>query len=150
MRVLVTGGAGFLGSHLCEKLLEDNLDVICMDNLITGSISNISHIRSDKFLFIKHDVTNYIYIDGPLDYIFHFASPASPIDYLEYPIQTLKVGLFADSTFTSMYGISLALKGRTLYIRPNMKSRKSTMVKRCEKYRYPGMNERKNRKTIII
>lgn len=92
MRVLITGGAGFLGSHLCDRLLKENMDVICMDNLITGSTQNIEHIRSDKFLFIKHDVTNYIYIDGPLDYIFHFASPASPIDYLEYPIQTLKVG----------------------------------------------------------
>ncbi|OGL50178.1 MAG: NAD-dependent dehydratase, partial [Candidatus Schekmanbacteria bacterium RBG_13_48_7] len=92
MRVLVTGGAGFLGSHLCERLLQEGMEVICMDNLITGSISNIAHIRSENFLFIKHDVTNYIFIDGPVDYIFHFASPASPIDYLEYPIQTLKVG----------------------------------------------------------
>jgi dTDP-glucose 4,6-dehydratase len=92
MRVLITGGAGFLGSHLCDLLLSEGMEVICMDNLITGSTSNIAHIRSDKFLFIKHDVTNFIYIKGPLDYIFHFASPASPIDYLEYPIQTLKVG----------------------------------------------------------
>ncbi|MGA1842637.1 MAG: UDP-glucuronic acid decarboxylase family protein [bacterium] len=91
-RVLITGGAGFLGSHLCDFFLAHNYEVICMDNLITGNIENIAHIRSENFLFIKHDVTNYIYIDGPLDYILHFASPASPIDYQELPIQTLKVG----------------------------------------------------------
>ncbi len=92
MRVLVTGGAGFLGSHLCEYLLAKGMDVVCMDNLLTGDISNIAHIHDEKFLFINHDVTNYIYLDGDLDYILHFASPASPIDYLELPIQTLKVG----------------------------------------------------------
>ena len=92
MRILITGGAGFLGSHLCEFLVEKGCDVVCMDNLLTGDISNIAHIRSERFLFINHDVTNYIYLDGDLDYILHFASPASPIDYLELPIQTLKVG----------------------------------------------------------
>ena len=92
MRVLVTGGAGFLGSHLCEYLLAKGMDVVCMDNLLTGDISNIAHIHDENFLFINHDVTNYIYLDGDLDYILHFASPASPIDYLELPIQTLKVG----------------------------------------------------------
>jgi dTDP-glucose 4,6-dehydratase len=91
-RTLVTGGAGFLGSHLCEYLLQRGHEVICMDNLITGRIENIAHIRNENFTFIKHDVTNYIYIDGPLDFVFHFASPASPIDYQEFPIQTLKVG----------------------------------------------------------
>ncbi|MBN2374411.1 SDR family oxidoreductase [bacterium] len=91
-RVLITGGAGFLGSHLCDFFLEQGHDVICMDNLITGNVENISHIRSSKFSFIKYDVTNYIYIEGPLDYILHFASPASPIDYQLLPIQTLKVG----------------------------------------------------------
>ena len=91
-RVLITGGAGFLGSHLCDLFLSKGHEVICMDNLITGNIDNIAHIRSDNFLFIKQDVTNYIYIEGPLDYILHFASPASPIDYQELPIQTLKVG----------------------------------------------------------
>lgn len=92
MRVLITGGAGFLGSHLCEFLVNKGFDVVCMDNLLTGDISNIAHIRTEKFLFINHDVTNYIYLDGEVDYILHFASPASPIDYLELPIQTLKVG----------------------------------------------------------
>lgn len=91
--VLITGGAGFLGSHLCEKFLEKDHKVYCMDNLITGSPENIAHLMNDeKFEFIEYDVTNYIFIPGKLDYILHFASPASPIDYLKYPIQTLKVG----------------------------------------------------------
>ena len=89
---VVTGGAGFLGSHLCEKLLEKNMQVICFDNLLTGSIKNIEHLFENKnFTFIQHDVTNFIHIPGEVDYILHFASPASPIDYLEMPIQTLKV-----------------------------------------------------------
>ncbi|MEA2062835.1 MAG: UDP-glucuronic acid decarboxylase family protein [Gemmatimonadota bacterium] len=93
MRILVTGGAGFLGSHLCDFLIGKKHEVICIDNLITGNIENISHlIGSDEFQFIKHDVTEYIFIQGHLDAIMHFASPASPVDYLEYPIQTLKVG----------------------------------------------------------
>ncbi len=92
-RALVTGGAGFLGSHLCEFLLERDLQVVCMDNLITGSVQNIEHLAGiEDFTFIKQDVTEYICLPGPLDFIFHFASPASPIDYLELPIQTLKVG----------------------------------------------------------
>jgi dTDP-glucose 4,6-dehydratase len=91
-RVLITGGAGFIGSHLAEFLLHKGFSVICMDNLITGSIDNISSLYNKDFLFINHDVTNYIFIDKDLDYILHFASPASPVDYLEYPIQTLKVG----------------------------------------------------------
>ena len=90
---VVTGGAGFLGSHLCDKLLKENFKVICVDNLSTGSTDNISHLSgNDNFSFIKHDVTNYIFIPGRVDYILHFASPASPIDYLKLPIQTLKVG----------------------------------------------------------
>lgn len=91
-RTLITGGAGFLGSHLCDYLLNKDHEVICMDNLLTGSLLNIKHIKNDRFNFIEHNVTNFINIDGPLDYILHFASPASPIDYLEHPIPTLKVG----------------------------------------------------------
>lgn len=93
MRILVTGGAGFLGSHLCDYLIEKDHEVICIDNLITGNIENIGHLSgNEKFHFIKHDVTEYIFISGHLDAVLHFASPASPVDYLEYPIQTLKVG----------------------------------------------------------
>jgi len=90
---LVTGGAGFLGSHLCDRLLAEGNKVIAIDNLITGDVKNIAHlIGNPDFRFVKHDVTEYIFIDGPVDYILHFASPASPIDYLKLPIQTLKVG----------------------------------------------------------
>ncbi len=93
MRIVVAGGAGFLGSHLCDRLLSEGHDVIAMDNLITGNVANISHLAGhERFLFIKHDVTNYIFVDGEVDAVMNFASPASPIDYLEFPIQTLKVG----------------------------------------------------------
>jgi dTDP-glucose 4,6-dehydratase len=91
-RTLITGGAGFLGSHLCDRLLEEGHEVVCLDNLSTGSIENIDHIRSERFQFHRYDVTNYIYVKGPVDYVIHFASPASPVDYLERPIPTLKVG----------------------------------------------------------
>jgi len=92
-RTLVTGGAGFLGSHLCDRLLQAGHEVVCMDNLCTGSTDNIAHLagRAD-FRFIPQDVTEYLYLEGPLDYLLHFASPASPVDYLRLPIQTLKVG----------------------------------------------------------
>lgn len=90
---LITGGAGFLGSHLCDRLLAEGHRVICMDNLLTGNLDNIAHLRArTDFEFINHNVTHHIDLSGDLDYIFHFASPASPIDYLELPIQTLKVG----------------------------------------------------------
>jgi dTDP-glucose 4,6-dehydratase len=91
-RALVTGAAGFIGSHLCEFLLDRGLAVVGMDNLLTGDLANIEHLSGREFVFIRHDVTNYINLEGPLDWIFHFASPASPIDYLRVPIQTLKVG----------------------------------------------------------
>lgn len=91
-RTLITGGAGFLGSHLSEFLISKGHDVICLDNLSTGSVDNIVDLDTEKFKFIKQDVTEYLYIKGHLDYILHFASPASPVDYMDLPIQTLKVG----------------------------------------------------------
>ncbi len=100
-KVLVTGGAGFLGSHLCEKLLGEGFDVICMDNFLTGRMENIEHLLgNENFTFRKHDVTTYIDIKSDLDYILHFASPASPIDYHQHPIHTLKVG--ALGTYNSL------------------------------------------------
>jgi dTDP-glucose 4,6-dehydratase len=91
-RCLVTGGSGFIGSHLCEYLLERGYQVICVDSLLTGAVANIVHLHCERFEFIKHDVTNYIYIDGPVDYVFHLASPASPVDFERLPIPILKVG----------------------------------------------------------
>ena len=92
-KVVVTGGAGFLGSHLCDKLLYEGFEVVCIDNLITGDTDNIAHLSGNEhFSFVKHDVTNYIFLPGNVDFILHFASPASPVDYLQLPIQTLKVG----------------------------------------------------------
>jgi len=93
VNIVVTGGAGFIGSHLCDHLIKKGHTVICIDNLITGDIRNIEHLfDNERFQFIKHDVTNYIYVPGKVDIVLHFASPASPIDYLKYPIPTLKVG----------------------------------------------------------
>src|SRR5690606_18317130 len=92
-RTLITGGAGFIGSHLCDRLIEEGHEVICVDNFITGSPENIAHlIGNPGFQLIELDVTNYLFVEGPLDYVLHLASPASPVDYLKYPIQTLKVG----------------------------------------------------------
>ena len=111
-RTLITGGAGFLGSHLCERLLSEGHDVVCMDNLITGDMDNIAHLLgTDGFRFVKHDVTEYVYLEGPLDYILHFASPASPIDYLKLPIQTLKVGSLGTH---KALGLAKAKKARFL------------------------------------
>lgn len=113
MRVLVTGGAGFLGSHLCDRFLAEGHTVVAMDNLITGNTRNIAHLAGNRnFLFVYHDITNYIYLNGPLDAILHFASPASPIDYLKLPIQTLKVG--ALGTHNAL-GLALA-KGAKLLL----------------------------------
>ena len=93
MKVLITGGAGFLGSHLCDHLLKEGHQVTAMDNLVTGNLSNIQHLfRNEKFLFVNQDVTNFIYFPGKVDAVLHFASPASPVDYLKIPIPTLKVG----------------------------------------------------------
>jgi dTDP-glucose 4,6-dehydratase len=92
MRVVITGAAGFIGSHLSEALLDRGASVVGIDNLLTGDLANIAHLRDRDFQFIRHDVTNYIDVDGPVDYVLHWASPASPIDYLELPIPTLKVG----------------------------------------------------------
>ena len=112
MRILVTGGAGFLGSHLCDRLLAEGHEVVAMDNLITGSTDNIAHlIGNQHFSFIKHNITNYIYIKGDLDAILHFASPASPVDYLELPIQTLKVGSLGTH---NALGLALAKGARLL------------------------------------
>jgi dTDP-glucose 4,6-dehydratase len=94
-RTLITGGAGFLGSHLCDRLIDEGHKVICMDNLVTGNTENIEHLfelGQDRFRFVEYDVTDYIHVNGDLDYVLHFASPAAPEDYLRLPIQTLKVG----------------------------------------------------------
>ena len=110
-RTLVTGGAGFIGSHLCEYLLDKGHSVVAMDNLLTGDPANIERLIGRDFVFIKHDVTNYIALEGEVDYIFHFASPASPIDYLKLPIQTLKVGSLGTH---NVLGVAKAKKARIL------------------------------------
>src|SRR6202158_1631397 len=93
MRTVITGGAGFVGSHLCERFLANGHDVICVDNLITGSLGNIDQLRDNpRFSYVRHDISQHLEIDKPIDNILHFASPASPVDYLNHPIQTLKVG----------------------------------------------------------
>jgi dTDP-glucose 4,6-dehydratase len=112
MRVLVTGGAGFLGSHLCDRLLAEGHEVLAMDNLVTGNLRNIAHLEgSPRFRFARHNVTQFIAVDGPLDAVLHFASPASPIDYLELPIQTLKVGSLGTH---NALGLAMAKKARFL------------------------------------
>ena len=108
---LVTGGAGFIGSHICDYLLERDFRVICMDNLITGNLKNIDHIRTSDFIFVNHDVSEFIDIAEDIDQIFHFASPASPIDYLQLPIQTLKVGSLGTH---NILGLAKAKRARIL------------------------------------
>ena len=110
-RALVTGAAGFIGSHLCEYLLDKGYSVVGMDNLLTGDVANIEHLFTRDFVFVKHDVTNYIHLEGKLDLLFHFASPASPIDYLRVPIQTLKVGSLGTH---KALGLAKAKKSRFL------------------------------------
>ncbi len=110
-RTLVTGGAGFLGSHICEYLLQKGHEVIAMDNLSTGAVANIEHLQSEQFKFVKHNVTEYIYTAGPIDYVLHFASPASPKDYLEMPIQTLKVGALGTHK-----ALGLALEKKAVFL----------------------------------
>ncbi len=111
-RVLITGGAGFLGSHLCDKFIDAGYEVFAMDNLLTGSINNINHLMSNQnFAFYHHDVTKYVHIPGKLDYILHFASPASPIDYLKMPIQTMKVGSLGTH---NLLGLAKAKNARIL------------------------------------
>ena len=112
MRILVTGGAGFLGSHLCDRLLAEGHGVVAMDNLLTGNLRNLAHLEGQaRFQFVKHDVTQFIRVDGPLDAVLHFASPASPIDYLELPIQTLKVGSLGTH---NALGLAMAKQARFL------------------------------------
>jgi dTDP-glucose 4,6-dehydratase len=112
MRILVTGGAGFVGSHLCDRLLADGHEVLAMDNLITGSTDNIAHLAGNRqFRFIYHDVTNYIYVPGPIDAIMHLASPASPVDFARVPIQILKVGSLGTH---NTLGLALAKRARFL------------------------------------
>ena len=111
-RVLITGGAGFLGSHLCDRFLQDGFEVIAMDNLITGDLKNIEHLFKEKhFEFYHHDVSKFVHVAGKLDYILHFASPASPIDYLKIPIQTLKVGSLG---IHNLLGLARVKNARTL------------------------------------
>jgi dTDP-glucose 4,6-dehydratase len=112
MRILITGGAGFIGSHLCDRLLEDGHEIIAMDNLATGKVDNIAHLAgNESFHFIKHDVTNYVFVEGRLDAVLHLASLPSPVDYLNYPIQTLKVG--ALGTHKTL-GLAMAKRARYL------------------------------------
>ena len=132
MRVLVTGAAGFIGSHLCEALLDHGCDVVGMDNFITGSRENLNHVRDRRgFAFVEHNVTNHIGLEAPLDWILHFASPASPLDYLELPIQTLKVG--ALGTHNAL-GVARAKGARFLLASPSEVYGDPLVHPQCEDY----------------
>ena len=112
MKIVVTGGAGFLGSHLCDRLLAEGHEVLAVDNLLTGNLRNLAHLEGEtRFRFLRHDVTRYLEVEGPVDAVLHFASPASPIDYLELPIQTLKVGSLGTH---NALGLAMAKKARFL------------------------------------
>ena len=108
---VVTGGAGFLGSHLCDYLITRGHRVICIDNLDTGSLKNISHLRREDFVFVQHDVTRFIDVPEPVDFVYHLASPASPIDYARLPLQTLKVGSYGTH---NALGLAKAKRARFL------------------------------------
>ena len=113
---LVSGGAGFLGSHLCDALLGRGNRVICVDNLDTGSLQNIQHIRDDRFTFMQHDLTEPFFTDEPIDFVYHLASPASPIDYLRLPLHTLKVGSYGTH---HMLGLAKKHRARFHFARPS-------------------------------
>ncbi len=117
-RILITGAAGFLGSHLCHRLVNEGMDVIGMDNLVTGDLKNIEELfKLENFEFYHHDVSNFIHVPGKLDYILHFASPASPIDYLKIPIQTLKVSSLGTH---NCLGLALSKNARMFMMKPNV------------------------------
>jgi len=110
-RTVVAGGAGFIGSHLCERLLAEGHEVVCVDNFVTGTPDNVAHLRDGRFTLIKHDVTKFVEITGPVDYVLHLASPASPVDFLNMPIQTLKVGSLGTH---NLLGVAKAKRARFL------------------------------------
>ncbi len=131
MKALVTGGAGFLGSHLCELLLARGYEVLCIDNLITGSMQNIAHIRTDRFSYINHNVTEPLYLDDKIDFLFHLASPASPVDYLNLPIQTLKAGALGTH---NMLGLAKEKGARFLLASTSEVYGDPLVTPQCEEY----------------
>jgi len=111
-RIVVTGGAGFLGSHLCSRLVSEDVEVLCLDNLLTGDPANLVHLQGDRrFRFIRCDVTDFVHVPGPVDAVLHFASPASPVDYLKLPIETLKVG-----SLGTLHALGLALEKQARFV----------------------------------
>ena len=164
-RVVITGAAGFIGSHLSETLLDRGYAVVGIDNLLTGDLANIAHLTGRDFVFVKHDVTNYIDVDGPVDFVLHWASPASPIDYLELPIQTLKVGAlgthkalglakakgarFVLASTSEVYGDPLVhpqretLLGQREPHRPARRLRRGEAVRRGHDRRLPPLSRRR-------